>query len=168
VTAASLDAAHGDESADTVIAIGGTGCGRDDASVMALARAGRIEAHGVALSPGETTAFGMLGERPVLLLPGRIDAAAAAWLMLGRRLLLRLTGRNEAPIGRPARLSRKVASSLGLDEFVPVRLRAGKAEPIASGYVPLHALVNADGWILVPAASEGYPVDAEVVIHPWP
>ena len=37
-----------------------------------------------------------------------------------------------------------------------------------SGYVPLSALAEADGWILVPADSEGYPPGAEVVIRPFP
>ena len=45
-------------------------------------------------------------------------------------------------------LSRKVASTLGLAEMIPVRVREGAAEPIASGYVPLSALARANGWIL--------------------
>jgi molybdopterin biosynthesis enzyme len=61
-------------------------------------------------------------------------------------------------------LARKVASTLGLAEVVPVRIRDGAVEPIASGYVPLSALAEADGWIVVPADSEGYPPGAEVVI----
>jgi molybdopterin molybdotransferase len=81
-----------DESADAVIAIGGTGAGRQDTSIRTLARIGRLEIHGVGIRPGETTALGMIGSRPVLLLPGRLDAALAAWLILGRRLLARLTG----------------------------------------------------------------------------
>src|SRR5262245_8141571 len=78
-----LTTALADTNADAVIAIGGTGAGRNDASVRRLADRGRVEVHGVALSPGETTAFGMVGQRPVLVIPGRIDAALAAWLTLG-------------------------------------------------------------------------------------
>ena len=66
------------------------------------------------------------------------------------------------------RLSRKIASPLGLTEIVPARCRNGKAEPIASGYWPLAAVAQADGWIIVPADSEGYPAGAEVVLNPWP
>ena len=46
-------------------------------------------------------------------------------------------------------------------------IRAGAVEPIGSGYVPLSALAEADGWILVPADSEGYPPGAEVVVRPF-
>jgi molybdopterin molybdotransferase len=163
-----LEHALADTAADATIAIGGTGSGRDDTSVRTLARLGRLEVHGIALAPGETAAFGLVGPRPVLLLPGRLDAALAVWLVIGRPLLSRLSGAGEQEPTTKARFARKVASTLGLAEVVPVRLRDGAAEPIASGYVPLSALARADGWILVPADSEGYPSGAEVVIRPWP
>jgi molybdopterin molybdotransferase len=53
-------------------------------------------------------------------------------------------------------------------EVVPVRCRDGKAEPIASGYLPAQAIAQADGWILVPADSEGYPAGAHVMVRPLP
>ncbi len=168
VREAALADALQDREADAVVAIGGTGTGRDDASVVTLARLGHVEAHGVALAPGETAAFGLVGPRSVLLLPGRLDAALAVWLVIGRRLLARLSGASEDTPTTKAKLGRKVASTLGLAELVPVRLRDSTAEPIASGYVPLSALARADGFILVPAESEGYPPGAEVMVRPWP
>jgi molybdopterin molybdotransferase len=164
-----LSTALGREDADAVIAVGGTGSGRRDRSVQTLAAAGRVEAHGIAISPGETAAFGVTGSRPVLLLPGRLDAALAAWLLLGRKMLARLSGSVEAEkLVCKAGLVRKISSTLGLAELVPVRMHDGGAEPIASSYVPLSALARADGWVFVPADSEGYPPGAEVVIRPWP
>jgi molybdopterin biosynthesis enzyme len=165
---ASFEQVLGDDTADGIIAIGGTGVGRSDTSVVTLARLGRVEAHGIALAPGETAAFGLVGSRPVLLLPGRLDAALAVWLVIGRHLLARLTGCNASEPTVKATLARKIASPLGLAEVVPVRIHADSAEPIASGYVPLSALAKADGWVLVPAESEGYPPGSEVVIRPWP
>jgi len=163
------DLASADPSSDAVIGIGGTGSGSADASVLALARLGRVEVHGVAISPGETAAFGMMGARPVLLLPGRIDAALAAWLTMGLPLIDRLADSSDAadPVVKAA-LARKIASPLGLVEVVPVRLAAGKAEPIASGYWPLTALAGTDGWIRIAADSEGFPAGAEVMVRPWP
>jgi molybdopterin biosynthesis enzyme len=156
------------QDADAVIAIGGTGSGRNDASVSTLARLGRVEAHGIALSPGETAAFGMVGARPVLLLPGRIDCALAVWLLVGARLLARLAASREEPHAVSARLSRKVASNLGLAELVPVRVRNGEAEPLGSGYLPLQTIAQADGWILVAADREGHPAGTPVMVRPWP
>jgi molybdopterin biosynthesis enzyme len=124
--------------------------------------------YGIALSPGETAAFGIVGSRPVLLLPGRLDAAIAGWLVLGQHLLERLSASTEQTTTTPAILARKIASPLGLAEVVPVRCRDGRAEPLASGYLPLAAIAQADGWIFVPAGSEGYPAGQAVVIKPWP
>jgi molybdopterin molybdotransferase len=166
--AGDLAAALSDRDVDAVVVLGGTGSGRGDSSVHTLARLGRVEAHGIALSPGETAAFGFVGTRPVLLIPGSIDAALAVWLVLGRRLLARLGGGTEDAAAANARLARKIASPLGFTEVVPVGIRCGRAEPIASGYWPLAAITQADGWILVPPDSEGYPAGAEVVIRPWP
>jgi molybdopterin molybdotransferase len=163
-----LEDALQDPDVDAVVAIGGTGCGRNDASVATLARLGRVEVYGIALSPGETAAFGFVGARPVLLLPGRLDAALAVWLLLGVRLLARLSGSREEPPAVAARLVRKAASSLGMAELIPVRCRAGTAEPLASGYLPLQALAQSDGWILVPADREGYPAGHDVMVRPWP
>jgi len=163
-----LEAALNDAAVDAVIAIGGTGSGRNDASVRTLARVGRMEFHGIGITPGETTALGFVDSRPVLLLPGRFDAALAGWLTIGRRMLARLAFRliEEQPFA--AELARKIASPLGLAEVIPVRRRAGKVEPVASGYLPLQALARAEGWLLVPADSEGYPAGARVVVRPWP
>ena len=163
-----LEAALNDDTMDAVVAIGGTGSGRNDQSVRTLARLGKVAYHGIAITPGETTAIGHVGSRPVLLLPGRVDAALAGWLTIGRRMLARLAFRliEEQPFA--AELARKIASPLGLAEVVPVRRRLGRVEPIASGYLPLQSLIKAEGWILVPADSEGHPEGARVIVRPWP
>jgi molybdopterin biosynthesis enzyme len=166
-----LDVALAAETADAIVAIGGTGSGRNDTSVQLLAREGRLAVHGVALAPGETAAFGFAGTRPVLLLPGRLDAALAVWLAVGRRVLEQLAaGKHNEPADHLT-LARKVASTVGLAELVPVRRSAddaGEVEPLATRYLPLSSLTRADGWILVPADSEGYAAGSAVQVRPWP
>ncbi len=154
--------------ADGFVIVGGTGSGRDDQAAATLARVGTVEVHGVAVSPGETTAFGIANSRPVLLLPGRLDAALAAWLTVGRGMLARLRGGSDDDHGSTATLARKVASTVGLDEMVLVRLTADGAVPLAAKYLPITALGQADGYILVAAASEGYPAGATVSVRPLP
>ena len=156
------------DEADAVIALGGTGGGRDDESVKTLARLGRVEAHGIAVSPGETAAFGFAGERPVLLIPGRIDAALALWLLIGRHLVAKLAGGSvgDAPALPP--LKRKATSTIGMTELIPVRCADGMAEPLASGHLSLGTLAQSDGWIVVPADSEGFPAGAQVAVMSWP
>jgi molybdopterin molybdotransferase len=166
--ASQLEAALCDENADAVLVIGGTGSGRDDASITTLQRVGQVAVHGIALTPGETAAFGFAGARPVLMLPGRLDAALAVWLLLGKILLARLSGLAEQEPPASAVLSRKVTSTLGLSELVPVRREGERAEPLASGYLPLSVLAKADGWILIEADSEGSAPGTRVAVWPWP
>jgi molybdopterin biosynthesis enzyme len=163
-----LENALNDINADAIIAVGGTGSGRHDGSVRALARLGRVEAHGIAVSPGETAAFGFVGARPVLLVPGRIDAALTIWLLIGRPLIAKLAGRSVEDTSAAHALTRKATSNLGLTELVPVRRSRDGVEPLASGYLPLTSLAHGDGWIVIPADSEGYPAGTAVTVRPWP
>jgi molybdopterin biosynthesis enzyme len=163
-----LSEALADKSINAVIAIGGTGSGRSDDSVRILAHAGRVTVHGIGLAPGETAASGFAGDKPVLLLPGRLDAALAVWLTVGRHMLGRLTGSVAGEPVETATLSRKVTSTVGLAEVIPVRRSGDAVEPLANRYLPFSALARSDGWILVPADSEGYSAGSKVRVERWP
>ena len=158
------------ENTDAIVVIGGTGSGRNDTGVHTMARDCELALHGIAMTPGETAALGFAGPRPVLLLPGRLDAALAVWLTVGRRLLERLAAAHNKDWEGVEQLplARKVASTVGLAEVVPVQRLDGKAEPLASKYLPLSSLTRSDGWILVPAESEGYSAGTTVQVRPWP
>lgn len=166
--ASDLDAALRDHDRHAVIGIGGTGSGRNDHAVTTLSRAGTLACHGIGLSPGETAAFGQVDSRPVLLIPGRIDAALACWLALAHPMIARLGGANAVTFTTSAELSRKITSTIGLADVVPVRRDGDTITPLASGMLPLQALAQADGWILVPAESEGHPAGTIVQVRPLP
>jgi molybdopterin biosynthesis enzyme len=153
---------------DAEIIVGGTGSGKRDASVRTLARTGTVAVHGIAIAPGETAALGRVDDRPVLLVPGRLDAALAVWLAVGRALLARLCGRPVEAAEAEAVLSRKVTSRLGLAEVVLVRRDGDMATPLAREYLSLAALASADGWLLIPADSEGHPAGTRVTVRPLP
>lgn len=163
-----LEAALREASVDAVIGIGGTGSGRNDHAVTALARVGTVTCHGIGISPGETSAFGKIETKPVILIPGRIDAALAAGLTLAKPMLAALGGAKPNKLTSSAALSRKITSTIGLAEVVPVRRNRDMITPLASGMLPLRTLAQADGWVLVPADSEGYPAGAIVQVRPLP
>lgn len=162
-----LERALADEQTDLVITVGGTGAGRQDASVATLARMGEVAIHGFGIAPGETAAFGSAKGHPVLMLPARLDGALAAFLIVGEPLLHALTGAPISP-GMPVILTRKIASTVGIAEVVPVRRMADGVEPLASGHWPMQALTHADGWVLVPAQSEGFAPGAQLEMRAFP
>ena len=148
---------------DLLLTIGGSGVGRKDAAVTAVARRGDVIAHGLALQPGRTAAIGRLGTIHVVALPGSPDHALAAWLALVLPLVDLLSARlPRRPITLP--LARKIASSVGITEMVLLAEEHHAWVPLAVGEWPLQAIARADAWLLVPASHEGFaagaPVDA--------
>ncbi|MCP3397337.1 molybdopterin-binding protein [Bradyrhizobium sp. CCGB20] len=161
--AASVAEAFGDLTCDLVVTIGGSGVGRKDAAVSALAQHGDVLAHGLALQPGRTAAVGRLGNVPVVALPGSPDHALGAWLALVLPLVDRLSARQlRRRMTLP--LARKIASSVGIAEIALLAEEHHAWLPLAVGEWPLQAIARADAWLLVPASHEGFaagtPVDA--------
>jgi molybdopterin molybdotransferase len=148
---------------DLLLTVGGTGVGRQDAAVTALAARGDVLAHGVALQPGRTAAIGRLGTVPVIALPGSPDQALAAWLALAHPVLSLLSARlPQEPVTLP--LARKIASSVGIAEVALLTEGQGTWLPLAVGELSLQAIARADAWLLVGGDSEGFaagtPIDA--------
>ncbi len=158
------------EGADLVILIAGSSAGRDDYTAAVVAEAGTLLVHGVAVKPGHPVVLGAVDGTAVLGAPGYPVSAALTFDIFARPLLAALEG--AAPVDRPrapARLARRVASSLGVDDWIRVRLgRVGGglvAAPLPRGAGVLTSLVRADGLLVVPAALEGHDAGAEVEVR---
>jgi molybdopterin molybdotransferase len=156
--------------ADIVLVVDGAGPGRDQASASASAAASTLDIYGVALVPGEATGFGHTAAgAPMLLLPGPPTACLWSYELFSVRAIRRLGGRNPALPYRIRTMptARKIVSSIGTTEICPVRLRPdGEVEPVASfAEIGLMAAAQADGFVVVPATSEGYPRGAPVTAH---
>lgn len=161
--AASIANALKADDCDLLLVVGGSGVGRTDAAVRALADRGEVLAHGLALEPGRTAAIGRLDGIPVLVLPGAPDSALALWWALVLPVLGRLSGRpKRRTIALP--LARKIASTVGIAELVLLEQGNGVWIPFSVGDLALEAVARADAWLLVPPFSEGYaagtPADA--------
>jgi molybdopterin molybdotransferase len=151
------------ETCDLLITIGGTGVGRSDATIEALAVRGAVLAHGIALQPGRTAAIGRIEKCPVIALPGAPDQALALWWTLGLPVLDRLA-RSEPRRMTTLPLTRKIASAVGIAEIVLLKRTNETWMPLATGDLALETIARADAWLAVPGGSEGVaagtPVDA--------
>jgi molybdopterin biosynthesis enzyme len=153
------------ERCDLIVTVGGTGVGRTDATVEALASIGRLIAHGIALQPGRTTALGNAGNTPVVALAGAPDQALAAWWALVLPVLDRLSGHLRCASTLP--LARKISSSVGIADIALLKESDGAWMPLAIGDLSLDHIARADAWLAVPGSSEGFaagtPVDAHML-----
>jgi molybdopterin molybdotransferase len=154
--------------ADLVLISGGSSVGKEDHAPSLLAELGELPIHGVALRPASPAGVGFLAELPVFLLPGNPVSCLCAYDLFAGRAIRRLGGR---PAELPYRqvslvLSAKVSSAVGRVDYVRVRIREGRAEPLAvSGASILSTTTMADGFFLVPRDSEGYPPGESVTVY---
>jgi molybdopterin molybdotransferase len=155
---------------DIVLVIGGTGRGSDDHAAAALAAAGKLAIHGMALLPGETAGLGhTVSMTPVVLLPGAPAACLWSYELLAGRAIRRLGGCNPELPFRSCEVmtTRKIVSALGMTEICPVQFGDGETvEPLPSfAEIGLMAAVGADGFAIVPQGSEGFPQGARITVH---
>jgi putative molybdopterin biosynthesis protein len=157
------------ERADLVIVVAGSSAGRDDYTAAVVERLGTLAVHGVAVRPGHPVVLGAVDATPVLGAPGYPVSAALTFEIFAAPLLAELEGAVPPERARArARLARKLASPMGMDDWVRVRLgRVGTglvATPLPRGAGVLTSLVRADGLLVVPAGLEGHHPGDEVEV----
>jgi putative molybdopterin biosynthesis protein len=147
--------------ADLVIVGAGSSAGRDDHTAGVVERLGTLAVHGVAVRPGHPVVLGAVDATPVIGAPGYPVSAALTFDIFAAPLLAGLQGAAPPEAARArARIARKLASPMGMDDWVRVRLgRVGGelvATPLPRGAGVLTSLVRADGLLVVPAGLEGH------------
>lgn len=156
------------ESADLVLVSGGSSVGEEDYAPMLVSELGELPVHGIAMRPSSPTGMGRIAGRPVFLLPGNPVSCLCAYDFFAGRAIRAWAGRSrEWPYSRfTARLTRKLVSTVGRVDYARIRLQGEEAEPLAiSGAAILSSTTRADGFVVVPADSEGYPPGA--VVEVW-
>ena len=161
--------------ADALLILAGVSHGTRDFTAQAIASLGRVLVHGVAIRPGKPVVLGLVGDKPVVGVPGYPVSAALCAELFVQPLVCRWLG---APLPgrevRPAVSARKIASEPGSEEFLRVRLGlvGGQlvAMPVARGAGLVTSLVRADGLARIAAGLEGVPEGASLeveLLRPW-
>jgi molybdenum cofactor synthesis domain-containing protein len=143
--------------ADFVITLGGTSAGKRDLVVGAVSDY-RPDAlvHGLKLDRGRVTGLAAVKGKPVLMLPGPIQAAANAFLVVGVPIIEELSGSLETGLSVPCVLGAPWEARERFSNFqkvVYVRLKPGNqavADPISGETESMMLLTGADGYFLVP------------------
>ncbi len=158
--------------AHLVMILGGSSAGSEDFARAVIQRIGEVLVHGVTMMPGKPVIAGQVDGKPVFGIPGYPVSAIMAFEQLVQPLIAHILGlaelkRPEAPVVP----SRKIASRLGVEEFVRVKIgRVGErlvATQLPRGSGCITSITEADGIIRIPAHVEGIkdntPVNAELL-----
>ena len=154
--------------ADVVLVSGGSSVGSEDHAPRLLAEAGELAIHGIAMRPSSPAGFGRIDSTLVFLLPGNPVSCLCAYdFFAGRAIRLRGGRPSQWPYARrEAAVGRKIVSAIGRVDYVRVRVRDGLVEPLAlSGASVLSSTVRADGFVVVPADSEGFAPGSTVGVY---
>ncbi len=169
---------------DLILVNAGSSAGSEDYTAHIVQELGTLLIHGVAVRPGHPVIIGMIkrgkgagkqedkgdAPRPIIGVPGYPVSAALTGEIFIEPLLAHWLGQPAyQPPTLTARLTRKVNSHTGDDDFV--RVAVGKvganviATPISRGAGVITSLVRADGIVRIPRFSEGADAGTEVTVH---
>ncbi len=150
---------------DCVLILGGSSAGAEDYARAVLDDLGEVLVHGVTIMPGKPAVVGAVGETPVFGIPGYPVSAIIVFEQLVRPLLAAFLKQSEPPRETvTVTPTRKMASKLGLEEFVRVKLGevGGRmvATPLPRGAGSITSITEADGIVRIPADTEGIKENA--------
>jgi putative molybdopterin biosynthesis protein len=152
---------------DLVVVNAGASAGSEDFTAGAMRELGEVILHGVNIKPGKPVILAWVKGKPVLGIPGYPVSAYITFQLFAKPLIFKWQGiEAEKPPKIRAKLSRQLASALGHEEFI--RVKVGKvgdnfiATPVSRGAGVLMSLVRADGFIRIPAMSEGIGTGTEI------
>jgi molybdopterin molybdotransferase len=153
---------------DAIVISGGSSVGARDHTPAVVAQAGEpgVIVHGVRAKPGRPVLLAMIGDRPVIGLPGNPVSALVMLEALAKPILMRMFDRHDTPLPVRATLEENIEVEPGLEYRIPVQLRRGAdgvtARPLLGSSSQMHILGFADAIIVVPEGSTGLAAGAEV------
>ncbi len=155
---------------DMVVVNAGSSAGSEDFTAEVIRGMGEVILHGVGIKPGKPVILGVVRKKPVLGIPGYpVSAFITFRLFAGPLIHAWQCLEMEQPERIRAHVSRQVASSLGQEEFVRVKVGVvGEktiATPMSRGAGVIMSLVRADGIMRIPSLSEGVGAGTEVEVE---
>lgn len=159
--------------ADMLVMSAGSSVSVRDMTVKVIEGLGEpgVLLHGVATRPGKPTIVGVVGQKPVIGLPGNPVSAMIQFDMFGVPAIYHLQGVTTLPRRGLvwARLGQNIASESGREDYIPARLeeRDGglTAVPVFGKSNLIYTLVNADGLIKVPLNKAGLLAGEQVEVR---
>ncbi len=146
--------------ADMIVICSGSSAGREDYTSSIIQELGDLLIHGIATRPGKPAILGIIDNKPVIGVPGYPISAQLVFTLFARPVIYKKLGLNlPADSVIDCRVSRKIASSMGVDEFIYVNTARIKNDyisyPLSRGAGITTSLVKADGVMHIKRGTEG-------------
>jgi len=141
---------EGIKRSDLLLLSGGSSLGVGDIIKDAISDLGQLLVHGIAIKPGKPTIIGKIEDKLLIGLPGYPTSALSNFYILIIPLLQKMQGITPEKKVIRAELTRKVASTIGRYEFLPVKVITEGvkfAEPVMKGSSAITTLASADGFV---------------------
>jgi putative molybdopterin biosynthesis protein len=156
---------------DMVVLSGGTSKGAGDLSHRVVSQLGKpgILVHGVALKPGKPLCLGVVGDKPIVVLPGFPTSAIFTFHAFAAPIIRARAGLPpESAETISARVPVRIASELGRKEFVLVSLIEREegtiAFPTGKGSGAVTSFSQADGFIEIDALASSLNADSDAQV----
>lgn len=153
------------DTSDMVLISGGSSLGEGDIVPHLFGKLGKLLFHGIAVKPGKPTAAALIGDKLVIGLPGYPTSALSNFYILIVPVLERIFGVSFKLRSQRAKLARKVTSTIGRYEFLPVKLDGEFAHPLIRGSSAISSLSLADGFVEIPENVEVLPQGTDVNVR---
>lgn len=169
---------------DLILVIAGSSAGAEDYTADVVAELGHVFVHGIAVRPGHPVILGIVDKVvdhsdmsdglsravPIIGIPGYPVSAALTSEIFVKPLISEWSGKrlDRSPVVK-AKLSRKITSPPGDDDYVRVNLGMVDNElivsPLPRGAGIISSLARADGILVVPTGIQGLSAGVEVDVQ---
>jgi len=135
---------------DLLLISGGTSIDEKDILADILSEVGKVFVHGIRIKPGKPTILASIQGKPVMGMPGNPVSAYFIFHLLVRPLLASLQGTTVVERKVTLPLSRTFIPNQERDEYVPIIVKDGSAQPVNSKSGLITTVSCADGFICIP------------------
>ncbi len=155
---------------DAVLVLAGSSAGRDDYTYDIISSLGEVCVHGIAVKPGKPAILGIIGDKPVVGLPGYPVSAIVIMEEIVKKIVDIYYGKKQTEENTvTAVLGKRVVSSLKYKEYVRVTLgNVGgtlTAVPLPRGAGVVTSFTKASGILEIDQNSEGIEAGEIVTVR---
>jgi molybdenum cofactor synthesis domain-containing protein len=136
---------------DFVVLSGGSSVGERDVLVDVVESLGKVLFHGVQVKPGKPLLLGEIEGKLILGTPGYPTACLIDGYVFMAPILRKLAHLPKKEKRKvQAKISRRLVSTLGRQQFLTVKLRHGEAIPVFKESGAITSMAKADGYVEIP------------------